>query len=665
MKKLALTLVFLLLVNVVGVLGVCALTAPTVYDGTVERTGAGSTVITVETSVKGKASTDSAYKVVGYTANNASGIQIVGNLGNAYPMALEFSFMLPTGSTGLEYKTSYTKKSDTSYTAQGHVRFFKIESGKSFGTSEKIQNNKWYHVAILYPCDDTLQATVYLNGASAGTINLEARSYTLARNGYIQSLNDDVDTIYIDNATAYINTAAATDYAGNAAAKAFNASDYATSSVTAVSNGWKFDNAEKRVYAPTGAKLSDLADAITTSGETTGTDAVRVYDSNFAEITDANAEIIGKTLVIAANEKSYSYYSILENDLDEEKGRGKNASDIVLFNNNTTITSVAGNYGKLASDDVYALTTTSGYGIHLASTFKSAQTLGTTWHHLEYSFALTEGAVLYNNIQYIVDASIVASGYGNTQVIIDKNRIRNSTGANAAVIDVEINEKQWYTLGIDISTDGTEEAGCMIYLNGEFVGKFDIPYAKGFRQPQTYTNSGKTVYIDNISMKENYTYAPLADTPSKIVADKAIAVNGKLSYVGEKPESVTTTSTSTVTRTYSADGAQYIVAAEKDAEGVERVLEYYAIDSAASDYISGGYRNAAGTSYRAIAYGKNNNAKLIVAKYADGMLSEIVSEDFVDGAAEVEAGEYIRAFVWDSYSGLVPLTSEVVFDVVK
>ena len=688
MKKLALTLVFLLLVNVVGVFGVSAeLTEPTVYDGTNDAVKAGDNVtVTIEQGTYGKKTGDMVYKVVGRGKDGAAGLKTSGVLGNAVAMAVEFSFMLPTGSAGLAYGTTATKLSDTTYETNGYGAFFKIESGKSFGTSETIENNKWYNVAVQFDCDGGTTATAYLNGECVGTITMLMGGYTLSRNGYIQSLDDDVDTIYLDNVTGYVDTSVATDYSGTKAAKAFDAAEYAASYVTAVSTGWKLDATNKIIKAPRGATLSDLESDITTTNATT--DVKRVYNSNFVEIEDENAEIIGSTLVLTANEMTYSYYNIVEYDIDENIKKGDSVDDI-SFSGTVAKEVESGVYGKTSTDSAYKITQskTSADKTGVLQSMVSGHR-GKDYSTVEFSFAMSdiENSRLHVQPVMFKDLESAASTATGVGIYLSSKGIEVSTGTLQKAYPFK--SGQWYNVALQIPTNGGEEIA--IYINGEHVydrtaetGRYGIRYLA-----LNAETNGTVFYVDNIN---DYTEAfnPERHTPATVAVDNGVVKNGKISMLtGTALSDITSESTYDALRMYDSTGALTenfddavtLVFASNNGRDYERTLTYYEkevkdviVDYSLTSSTTGEGDEAVTTTKLNSKLLSKTGATLIVAEYTGtGASRQLVSVQTPDaelndsGVYEIAsdeititAGNTYYIYVWDSLTGLTPLHNGV------
>lgn len=683
MKKMKLITTLFISLIVALSMAVSPALASTTRDGSALTTAIDG-VVSESNGIGGKSTNDSYYKVSAVSSSWQTGFKGLGN-GNT----LECQFMLADSSSVLKVYPRYytTAEQNTSGLSTSQNLRISATSLAYYGTNQSGTTNtqqwskdinltpgRWYTLVAEFcdlGADEGLQhAAFYINGSLINETKYNSKNY-----GYRALALGCAETdhaVYVDN---IINSNSRRT--GNSETHVLDIARSTPSVITSVSNGYTF--ADNFITAPYGAKVSNLLSAIQTTGGTN--DAIKVYtDTTMTSLADNEALANGKTLVIAAKngestEQSYSYYNVQELDLDEEFGRGKNADDLVIHSSNSvpnsTVTSAEGNFGKKVSDDVYKVEHTTGYSIHLAPTFRDGNlTLSRTWGNLEFSFAIPSDGGVTVHAQYYNGPESTNHSYQYLHFTEGKF-MTGSLGANNGIsVDVDIKANKWYTVGITLNTDSSEDGKFDIYINGKYIYSVGAPNADGFRQPSLSPFANTTAYLDNISMSQTSTYNNAADTPSWIDVNGAIAANGKLSYI-EKPDASDFTAASDAdVRFYNSDWnevttvaeAEYIVTAGKDANGVERVLEYYEIDDAASDYVMGVKYD--GANLVAKAYGKDANATIYLAKYsanADELISVQavpVSEGTI--TAVKEDGYVYRAYVWDN--SLTPYGKIVKFD---
>ncbi len=680
MKLISIILAALMVFSSVNVL------AENTFDGDTAASVNGATKITVTSSVpgfSGKDINDTVYSITGAVADAGSGnvgFNVAANTtGGTETVTVEMQFLLPTVSDGL--RISIHHYYDSAHTVNSTLPFNISASGVTSSSNRvssitthiqpNIEANKWYTLSFDVSGNGGKTIPVYINGDKVATINGN-NSYPMygIRSRLLVGPNTATGTVYVDDVHTY-----------KASEHTFSVDELTPSSVESVANG-KVVNSNT-IGVLDGTTVSELKSAITTDGSD---DVVKIYNSELTAELDANANAIGGVVVVAAKketttEQAYRYYTVNELDLDEEHGRGKNASDLVIHNTNnvanSTVTSVEGNFGKKASDDVYKVDHNKDYSINLTPTFYHDKTQAAMWSedygNLEFSFAIPEGGGIRIHAQYFDSAQ--STGHTYQFLNFEEGEFNTNTGSTVGKReDVNIEANKWYTVGITLNTDGAEDGTFDIYLNGEYITSVGAARARGFRQPSLSPYANTTAYFDNISMSRTSTYEASKDTPALVKADGAVAADGKVSYV-TLPSSFTSDDANTSVRLYDTNWnevnavveAKYVVSAGKDATLTDRVLAYYEIDDEASDYVLGVTND--GTNLKAIGYGKDNNATVYLAKYvADGTeLVEIIPVELENNTAVItaakESGYQYRAYIWDA--NLKPYGKVTSFDLRK
>ena len=653
--------------------------AATSYDGSsmpqiwVDGTGNVNmpNITKITDGAAGKASDDSYYYVD--ASCNSINTGFYGYGGNT----LECQFMLKDESSAIILKANlYFANNKTSGNASAYNKLIVDSAGVRYyggrwsdglnslkwNIPYDIVPGRWYTFVAEYEDKSAIEGQqngkFYINGE---LIKEDTSLGTYGFRNFAMGPVDGAHGVYLDNIVCSNSRGASTTET-----HVLNVEKSKVSYITGISNGAVVSEELGDVMAIPGMTVGDIKAGLTTTDG--ADDIVTIYNQDLTTVADNNDEAIGKVIVIASKngtsaEQAYNYYDITELDLDKEHGRGKNASDLVSYNTSTTVTSVAGNYGKLTSDDVYKVVSTSSEQINIPKTFTDAATLG-DYGVLEFQFALEPGAY----VTLVLNGDAEGYQYGKEKSInLYENTV--STGAkgtsNESINKAHIKNNKWYSAVITVPTKQNANDNLIkVYLNGEMVLEINETEMKSFRRPTLNIYNG---YLDNISVSEGSAYNPLVDTPAYItnIADGAVMSEDSKSVkvlsnltVADIKARISTTDGDDIVRIYNKDlttvaddddnaVGKVIVVASKNGTFVEQAYTYYPIVSdkytveinilrdgaPAADFYDNNSTLSFGATFTNYD-GREYNPTLYVALYKDGTLEKL----WTDTATLTQAG---------------------------
>ena len=655
---------------------------PTIWDSSLGKRVDIPNITKITDGVAGKALDDSYYYVDAACSSINSGFYNLGS-GNT----LECQFMLKDDASALNLRANLyfannkangndAKDYNKLIVDSAGMRFYggKWSSGintLNWDISYDIVPGRWYTLVAEYEdksASEGLQnGKFYING------ELIKEDTSLGTYGFRNLAIGPVDGahgVYVDNVVCSNSRGADSNETYE-----LDVERSKVSYITNIANGAVVNEELGVVMAISTMTVGDIKSELSTTDG--ANDNITIYNQDFTTVSDDNDSAIGKVIVIgskngALTEQAYNYYDITELDLDKELGMGKNVSDLVVYDSNTTVTSVAGNYGKLVSDDVYKIVSTSKEQIHIPKSFANgAGTLG-DYGVLRFQFALEPGAYVTLVLNGDAEDS-VKYRYGKERLInLYENTVSVGTkgSSNESPSNAEIKNKRWYSAAITIPTVQDDNNNAInVYINGKIVLSINETEMKSFRRPTLNIYNG---YLDNISVSEGSNYNPLVDTPAYLEVNDGVAAYGKISYVN-KPQSYadfTLADTSTSLRFYDADwtttgvaDAKYVVAAGKDESMVERVLKYYEVESDSSDYILAAY--TIGNLYKVKAYSEDAACLYIATYDSTGSLISVTPFELNNEWIEKNVAADSKVMLWKNDDTITPLKPVATFDLIK